>query len=81
MGKNKVYKKLGITECEVIRMQTWLFSMANETESVSEMIIKTVAHFEGTILHYALYILGNNIGAAQVKEMIGKVHVLNPEEL
>lgn len=80
MGK-KAYKGLGLTEVEVVEMQTWLFSMVNETKSISEMISKTAAHFEGTTLHYALYVLGNNMGAAQVKDMIGVAHVLNPEEL
>lgn len=78
----KAFEYLGLTEKEIIEMQKWLYPMIiGETESISKMIVNTVEKYEGTMLYYALYHLGNRIGEAQVKEQIGVPCVLNPEEV
>lgn len=78
----KAYEQLGLTAKQVIEMQRWLFRMVAETDSISKMIDKTVDKFPaGTTRHYALYILGNRMGEAQMKEQLGMTCILNPEQI
>lgn len=75
----KAYEKLGLTSNDVIEIQNWLFPMMNETESVGEMIIKTAAFFKDKKQHYAIYLIGSEIGQAHIKEHFGFTHELNPD--
>ena len=34
----KIYEILGLTEDDVVEMQTWLFSMMGKTDSIANMI-------------------------------------------
>lgn len=81
MSELKVYEKIGLTKDDVVQIQEWLFPMVNETNSVADMIVKTVEHFNDTKLYYALYILGNEIGQASIKERFGMLHTLNPQNV
>lgn len=75
---NKVYEQLGLTKEDVIDIQSWLFPTINDKERVSEMIVAVVNKFSGAHLHYALYILGNEMGQAKIKDQLGLEHILNP---
>ena len=78
----KTYEIIGLTKKEVLEIQQWLFTMIMATESIGEMLKKTVEHFDDkSKLHYALYILGVQLGQAKVKEQLGLVHALNQNEL
>jgi hypothetical protein len=77
----KAYERIGLTVGDVLEIQEWLFPMMNETATVSEMIINTIDQFGGIKRHYALYLLGNEIGQASVKEQLGVPHVLNAKNI
>jgi len=77
----KAYEKLGLTSSDVIEIQKWMYPMVDNTATISEMITNVVQRYEGAKLHYALYILGNNMGQAQIEEQLGIKHILNPEEI
>lgn len=80
---NKVYDQLGLTKDEVIEMQKWLFQIIHEKDRISDMIkeVSTVMKDKGAKLWYALYILGNEMGQAQIKEQFGVAHILDPENV
>jgi hypothetical protein len=77
----KAYEKLGLTSDDVIEIQKWMFPMIEITEHVSDIIMKVTIHFTGTKQHYALYLLGCEMGQAKVKEHFGLQHILNPENI
>lgn len=82
----KAYEKIGLTKEDVLGIQRWMFPMIAETDSVGDMIQKVALYFQSAEtpnrkLHYALYLLGSEIGQASVKEQLGLVHELDPQNV
>jgi len=76
----KIYEILGLTEDDVVEMQTWLFSMMGKTDSIANMISCASDYFKDDMKrNYAIYLIGSETGQAKIKEMFGITHVLDPQ--
>jgi len=81
MKNIKTYEQLGLTKSDVLKIQKWMFPMIADKELISEMIPLVVNKFSGVKQHYALYLLGAELGQAKAKEQMGIQHLLNPENI
>lgn len=81
MAQLKAYEQLGLTGDDVLEIQRWMFPMIAEQDLISKMIPLVVNKFSGTKQHYALYLLGAELGQAKAKEELGIAHLLDTENI